>query len=69
MAIKKISTLVNSYKIDAIAIGNGTASRETEEFIRKIRFDRDIKVFVVSEAGLRYILPHKLPGKNFPIMM
>ena len=50
-ALNKINTLVRSYKIEAIAIGNGTASRETEQLIKKIRFDRDIQVFVVSEAG------------------
>jgi uncharacterized protein len=44
IAIKKVNTLVNSYKIEAIAIGNGTASRETEEFIRRIKFERDLKV-------------------------
>lgn len=51
MASKQIRTLVNSFKIDAIAIGNGTAGRETEDLIRSIRFDRDIKAFVVSEDG------------------
>ena len=50
-AIKKIITLVDAYKIEAIAIGNGTASRETERLIKKIRFNKDIQVFVVSEAG------------------
>jgi len=51
MAAKKVKTLVNSFKIDAIAIGNGTASRETEDLIRSIRFDTDVKAFVVSEDG------------------
>jgi len=51
MAAKQIKTLVNSFKIDAIAIGNGTASRETEDLVRSIRFDKDIKAFVVSEDG------------------
>src|SRR4030042_1863612 len=51
LAIKKIGTLVNSYKIEAIAIGNGTASRETESFIRRIKLNSDLKVFVVNEAG------------------
>lgn len=50
-AMSKISTLVDTYKIDAIAIGNGTASRETEAFVKRIRFNRDIRVFVVSEDG------------------
>jgi uncharacterized protein len=51
MAIKKIVSLISAYHIEAIAIGNGTAGRETEEFIKKIRFDRDIQLYVVSENG------------------
>jgi len=66
LAIKKINTLVNSYKIEAIAIGNGTASRETETFIRKIKFDRDIKVFVVSEAGASIYSASKIAREEFP---
>ena len=50
-SIKKIDTLIETYKIDAIAIGNGTASRETEGLIKNIKFSRDVKVFVVSEDG------------------
>lgn len=50
-AAKKITTLVSSHKIEAIAIGNGTASRETEQFIRKLRFDQDLSVFIVNEDG------------------
>ena len=48
MAMKKIRSMVNSYKIDAISIGNGTASRETEFFIKKIAFDKPVQVFIVS---------------------
>ncbi len=51
VAIKKITSLISAYHIEAIAIGNGTAGRETEAFFRKIRFDRDLQVFVVSENG------------------
>ncbi len=51
MAAKKITSMVRSYKIEAIAIGNGTASRETEHFIQKLRFDRDLRVYIVSEDG------------------
>jgi uncharacterized protein len=47
-AMKKLDSLVDAYKIEAIAIGNGTASRETEAFVRKTRFNRDLQVFVVS---------------------
>ncbi len=66
LAIKKIATLVNSYKIEAIAIGNGTASRETEAFIRKVKFDRDVKVFVVSEAGASVYSASKTARDEFP---
>ena len=51
MAMKKIRSMVNAYNIDAISIGNGTASRETEFFIKKIAFDKPVQVFIVSEAG------------------
>jgi len=51
MAMKKIRSVVNAYKIEAISIGNGTASRETEQFIKKIAFDKPPQVFIVSEAG------------------
>lgn len=51
MAMKKVRSLVNAYKIEAISIGNGTASRETEHFIKKIAFDTPPQVFIVSEAG------------------
>jgi uncharacterized protein len=65
-AIKKINTLVNSYKIEAIAIGNGTASRETEDFIRRIKFERDVKVFVVNEAGASVYSASKVARDEFP---
>ncbi len=66
MAVKKINTLVNSYKIEAIAIGNGTAGRETEEFIKKIKFGRDIKVFIVNEAGASVYSASKVARDEFP---
>ena len=66
-AAKKIASLVNSYDIEAIAIGNGTASRETEQFVRqKVRFDRDIKVFVVSEDGASVYSASKVARDEFP---
>ncbi|MCF6168132.1 Tex family protein [Lutibacter sp.] len=65
-AIKKINSLVTAYKIDAIAIGNGTASRETEQLIRKIRFNKDINVFVVSEAGASIYSASKIARDEFP---
>ncbi len=64
---KKIASLVNSHKIEAIAIGNGTASRETEHFVRqKINFDRDVKVFVVSEDGASVYSASKVAREEFP---
>jgi len=66
LSIKKISSLVNSYKIEAIAIGNGTASRETEDFIKWVKFDSDIKVFVVSEAGASVYSASQVARDEFP---
>ncbi len=65
-AIKKISSLVDAYKIEAIAIGNGTASRETERLIRKIRFNKELQVFVVSEAGASIYSASKIARDEFP---
>ncbi len=65
-AMKKISALTDAYKIEAIAIGNGTASRETEALIRKIRFKNDIQVFVVSEAGASIYSASKIAREEFP---
>ncbi|MDR2836067.1 MAG: RNA-binding transcriptional accessory protein [Bacteroidales bacterium] len=66
MAMKKISTLVSSFKIEAIAIGNGTASRETEFFIKKIRFDKDVQVFIVSEDGASVYSASSIAREEFP---
>lgn len=65
-ASKKIDTLVEQYKIEAIAIGNGTASRETEQFIRNVKFNRDVKVFVVSESGASVYSASKTAREEFP---
>ncbi len=65
-AIKKISSLADAYKIDAIAIGNGTASRETEQLIKRIQFKNDIQVFVVSEAGASIYSASKIAREEFP---
>ncbi len=62
----KISTLVEQYKIEAIAIGNGTASRETESFIKSIRFNSELQVFVVSEAGASVYSASKVAREEFP---
>ncbi|MCX6321401.1 MAG: Tex family protein [Bacteroidia bacterium] len=66
MSIKKILSLVNAYKIEAIAIGNGTASRETEDFIKWVKFENDIQVFVVSEAGASIYSASKTARDEFP---
>lgn len=66
MAMKKIRSMVNSYKIDAIAIGNGTASRETEFFIKKIAFDKPLQVFIVNEAGASVYSASKIAREEFP---
>lgn len=66
MAIKKVRSMANSYKIDAVAIGNGTASRETEFFIKKIAFDKPVQVFVVSEAGASVYSASKIARDEFP---
>ncbi|MBA4133465.1 MAG: RNA-binding transcriptional accessory protein [Flavobacterium sp.] len=66
MAMKKIKSMVNAYNIEAISIGNGTASRETEFFIKKIAFDKPVQVFVVSEAGASVYSASKIAREEFP---
>jgi uncharacterized protein len=65
-AIKKISFLADAHKIEAIAIGNGTASRETEQLIKKIQFTHPIAVFMVSEAGASIYSASKIARDEFP---
>ncbi|MCK5134470.1 MAG: RNA-binding transcriptional accessory protein [Bacteroidales bacterium] len=65
-ATKKICTLVQQYKTEAIAIGNGTASRETERFIRLVRFPYDIEVYVVNESGASIYSASKIARDEFP---
>lgn len=62
----KIAQLVQAYKIEAIAIGDGTAGRETESFIKRIRFDRDLEVFVVREDGASIYSASPIARKEFP---
>lgn len=62
----KIQHLVEAYNIDAISIGNGTASRETEEFITNIRYTRPVKVFVVSEDGASVYSASAVARAEFP---
>jgi uncharacterized protein len=66
LATRKIQKLVEQYKIEAIAIGNGTASRETEHFIQNIRYDRELKIFVVSENGASIYSASKVAREEFP---
>lgn len=65
-SMKKLSSMVDAYKIEAIAIGNGTASRETEAFVRKIKFNRDLQVFMVSEDGASVYSASKAAREEFP---
>ncbi|WGF93614.1 Tex family protein [Aequorivita marisscotiae] len=65
-AMKKISSLADAHKIEAIAIGNGTASRETEQFIKRIHFKNPPQVFVVSEAGASIYSASKIARDEFP---
>lgn len=65
-AARKIVKLVEQYKIEAIAIGNGTASRETEQFVTSQRYDREIQVFVVSEDGASIYSASKTAREEFP---
>ncbi|PTN09638.1 Tex family protein [Mangrovibacterium marinum] len=63
---RKLTSLVSAYQIEAVAIGNGTASRETEHFVKKLRYDRDINVFVVSEDGASVYSASKVARDEFP---
>ena len=66
LASKKITSLVEQYQIEAISIGNGTASRETESFISNLRYDRKLQVFVVSEDGASIYSASKIAREEFP---
>lgn len=65
-AIKKISSLCDAHKIEAIAIGNGTASRETEQLVKRIHFKNPIEVYIVSEAGASIYSASKIARDEFP---
>lgn len=66
LASRKLTKLVEQYKIEAIAIGNGTASRETEQFVTAQRYDREVQVFVVSEDGASIYSASKTAREEFP---
>ena len=65
-AVNKIQSLVNAYKIEAIAIGNGTAGRETERLIKNIRFDRNVMALVVNESGASVYSASAIAREEFP---
>ncbi len=65
-AKRKIMSLVSAYKIEAIAIGNGTAGRETERFIQSMAFGRDLQVFIVNESGASIYSASAIAREEFP---
>ena len=66
MAAKKLTSMVEVYKIEAIAIGNGTASRETEHFVKNLRYNRELRIYVVSEDGASVYSASSIARKEFP---
>jgi uncharacterized protein len=66
MAAKKLASMVSAYKIEAIAVGNGTAGRETEYFIKKLKLDREIQVFIVNEDGASVYSASPVARQEFP---
>ncbi len=66
MAMKKISNMVQAYKIEVIAIGNGTAARETEAFIKRLALPANVKVFSVSEDGASIYSASPVAREEFP---
>ncbi len=66
VSVRKLTKLVEQYAIEAIAIGNGTASRETEAFVTSQRYDRKLQVFVVSEDGASIYSASKIAREEFP---
>jgi len=65
-AMRKIAQMVEAYNIEAISIGNGTASRETEHFIQNIQYDHKVQVFVVSESGASIYSASPVGREEFP---
>ena len=61
-----IRALVDQYKVSSIAIGNGTASRETRDLVEGIRFDRTVQIFVVSESGASIYSASDVAREEFP---
>ena len=65
-ATRKVAHLVDAYKIDAIALGNGTASRETKQFLSGVRFSRPVEIFLVSEDGASIYSASAVAREEFP---
>jgi protein Tex len=66
LAARKLTSMVEAYQIEAIAIGNGTASRETEHFVKNLHYDRELKVYVVSEDGASVYSASSVAREEFP---
>ncbi len=66
MAAKKLTSMVEMYQIDAVAIGNGTAGRETEFFVKNLRYNRDIRVYIVNEDGASVYSASPIARQEFP---
>ncbi len=65
-SVRKLQKLVEMYKIQAVAVGNGTAGRETESFVQNIRYDRKVLIFSVSESGASIYSASKIAREEFP---
>ena len=65
-AMDKVKKLVDTYKIEAIAIGNGTASRETEQFVKKISLNKEVEIFIVNESGASIYSASSVAREEFP---
>lgn len=65
-AFSKLQKMIEAYKIEAVAIGNGTASRETEDFLKRQIFNREIQIFIVSEQGASIYSASKIAREEFP---
>lgn len=63
---KKVASLVEQYKVEAIALGNGTASRESEQFLKSIHYKHDISIYIVNEAGASIYSASKIAREEFP---
>ena len=65
-AFAKLQKMIEAYKVEAIAIGNGTASRETEDFLKRHTFNREVQIFIVSEQGASIYSASKIARDEFP---